>query len=65
VPIFLKSWSLNLLESSGLVQASNGITLTIGFVMYFRPKVTIWFPLDGFSRNLMSGNFSKKSVEKN
>jgi len=33
VPIIWKSWSLNLLETSGSVQASTGINITFSFLL--------------------------------
>jgi hypothetical protein len=40
VPIVLKSGSLNLLEPSGPVQASNGIALTFCICAYVLEKTT-------------------------
>jgi len=39
MPIVLKSGSLNLLESTGSVQACNGIALPLPFTVSWYPKI--------------------------
>jgi hypothetical protein len=39
VPTVLKSWSLNLLETSGPVKACNGIALTFTYTLVFAYKI--------------------------